>query len=169
MKLSPFQSHLYPLSFGLLFLLCGSAFAQQTPQISLTVTGQEEQYAIDNDGTTVTVYSDLSSVVPGDIVLYTISYHNLGEMPADTVVINNPIPAQMNYQDGSADSSSSAIIKFSVDGGKTFASPSQLTVTKADDTSRPAMASDYTHVQWQLLDTVPSQQQGTVTYKAKLK
>lgn len=168
MRGNTIQTHFQRLSYGLLLLLCSTAHAQQASQLSLTVTGQEEQISQDENGVEVVRYSDLASVLPGDVVRYTISYHNHGSDPADSVVITNPIPEQMHYLATSAKSTASTTITFSVDGGKNYAAPEQLTVQENNQT-RPAIASDYTHIQWLLNTSIAADEQGSVSYRAKLK
>ena len=158
--------HLLRLSCVVLLL---SSSAAQAEQLSLSVAGQEEILSMDEQGNPVIHYGDLSSVVPGDVVRYTIDYQNHGQQPADSVVITNPVPEQMHYLNGSATSQASATITFSIDGGKSFAAPDQLTVKLAENKTRPAISEDYTHIQWLILTPVSSQERGTVGYKAKLK
>jgi hypothetical protein len=43
-----------------------------------------------------------------------------------------------------------AEVSYSVDGGRTFDAPENLTVHGPDGKERPAMAADYTHIRWVL-------------------
>jgi hypothetical protein len=65
----------------------------------------------------------------------------------DTVRITSPIPADVNYVPGSASGPGSDVL-FSVDNGRTFGKPEELTLPSADGKRRRADAADYTHVRW---------------------
>jgi len=86
-------------------------------------------------------------VVPGEKVLFTVTYANTGDQPAEDVTITNPVPEHMAYVDNSAAGDNTSVL-FSVDGGESFAATTDLLMTNADGTQRPAAASDYTHVRW---------------------
>jgi len=107
-----------------------------------------------------------AAVVPGDEVVYTIDYTNQSKDVTTDVVITNPIPEHMNYEDGSAKGANSRI-EFSTDG-KHFAAPEKLTVSTADGGSRPARAEDYTHVRWTLTAPLAPGKGGQVSYRAVL-
>ncbi len=63
-------------------------------------------------------------------------------------------------------------ITYSVDGGKTFATPDKLTVAIKDksgkDSVRPAVAQDYTHIRWLLKQNVAPGQSGAVRFRAMI-
>src|SRR3569833_658304 len=65
--------------------------------------------------------------MPVDEVIFFFLYANKSEDVATNEVITNPIPAHMNYENGSAQGTNSQI-EFSVDGSH-FATPDKLTVT----------------------------------------
>ena len=119
------------------------------------------------DGSVVEEWQAAEKVVPGDKVGYRISYSNAGNEAAGQVVINNPVPAEASYIANSATGAGTAIT-YSVDGGKTFAVASQLTVTE-NGVSRAAKAEDYTHVRWQLTQPVEAGASGKVEFKVRIK
>jgi hypothetical protein len=102
-------------------------------------------------------------------VLYTVAYTNKTGKPAEKFAITNPVPKHTRYKDGSA-AGEGADITFSVDDGKTFATPDKLTVTIKDksgkDIVRPATAADYTHIRWLLKQNVAPGQSGAVWFRA---
>lgn len=110
----------------------------------------------------------ISSAVPGQEVVYVITYRNTGAKPAERVVVSNPVPAGLVYQPGSAQGVGTKA-EVSVDGGKQFAALEQLSVKNADGTSRAARAEDVTHVRWTVLQDVRPAGEGKVTYRAVLK
>lgn len=50
----------------------------------------------------VLVAANRNNPLPGDTILYTITYHNVGTAPAQDVVVSNPVPASTSYVDNSA-------------------------------------------------------------------
>jgi len=109
-----------------------------------------------------------SKVVPGDEVIYTITYLNKGSLPADRVVVTDPIPPEVSYVDGSAFGAGTEI-EFSADGGKIWGAPAALKVKGADGKERPAIAADYTHLRWKVAASVGPGQKGFVRFRAVLK
>jgi uncharacterized repeat protein (TIGR01451 family) len=108
-----------------------------------------------------------AAVVPGDTVIFTVSYANTDTKPADRVIVINPVPEHVIYADKSAEGTGTTI-EFSVDGGKTYAAPGKLTVTSAGK-QRPAIAADYTHIRWTLSKPLAPGGKGSVSFKAQIK
>ena len=110
-------------------------------------------------------------MVPGDELIYTVAYTNKTAKPAEKVMVTNPVPKHTRYKDGSA-AGDNADITFSVDGGKTFATPDKLTVTIKDkagkDNVRPAAGAEYTHIRWVLKQNVAPGQSGAVRFRAMI-
>ena len=129
--------------------LSGAAMADKESIIELKTVAELEVEAINEDGEKEIQRVEAAKVVPGDEVIYTIHNANKGEQPAENVVITDPIPEHMLYLAGSASGEGTAIT-FSVDDGKNFDKPEKLMVAGAEGKSRPAVASDYTHVRWSL-------------------
>ena len=104
-------------------------------------------------------------VLPGETVFYTITFTNISDEVADSVVITNPIAENLVYVDGSAFGPGTEI-QFSVDG-RTFAAAGELTVSE-DGATRTAEAADYTHVRWVMQNDLAAGAQGTVRFAAVL-
>jgi uncharacterized repeat protein (TIGR01451 family) len=119
------------------------------------------------DGTAQEAYVPVAKVLPGDVVAYTIEARNVSPANADRVVITDPIPSEMQYLEGTADASGAELL-FSVDGGFRFDAPEKLTVVNEDGTSRPAVASDYTHVRWVFAAPLAPAEQRSVRFLARL-
>ena len=127
-----------------LLALCANAWAQQTINVQTTV---QKQIVVEaEDGSSETQLVPVANVVPGDTVVYTITFENVGDEPADDVVITNEIADELEYVPGSA-STGSMRIEFSADGGQTFGLASELTIDD-EGVQRPATTTDYTHVRW---------------------
>lgn len=154
---------------GALALVTGSAAFAQRPSgtVELVNTVAKEVEVVEQ-GRKVKKLVPPTQVVPGDEVVYTLTYTNKGVQPAERVAIDNPVPTHTRYVDGSASGEGSAVT-FSVDGGKSFAAPSALTVREKNNAGaevvRPATAKDYTHIRWQLREPVAPGRSGYVRFK----
>ena len=152
---------------SLFLITASSTMAQEKGSIELKMLAEKEIVIINDDGEKQIKRESVDKVIPGDHVIYTIEYKNVGEENADSVVVNNPIPENMNYVPGTADGKNANIV-FSIDDGKSFDSPENLTVTDEEGKQRPATTNDYTHIRWILTTSVTPGQMGMVSYRAEL-
>lgn len=148
-------------------LLCAASAGAEAGSIELKTRAEKRLLVPRADGTAEEKYVPAGKVLPGDVVAYTIEARNVSAASADRVVITDPIPAQMEYVAGSADAASGQLL-FSVDGGFRFDRPENLTVTAPDGASRPAVASDYTHVRWVFAEPLAPAELRSVRFLAKL-
>jgi uncharacterized repeat protein (TIGR01451 family) len=153
------------ISAGLLLAVFSS---QLMAQIEVTTIAETEVTETDAQGNETVKRTAAVSVIPGTEVIYTITAKNTGNEPASNIVVNNPVPANTAYVDGSA-FGADTVITFSVDGGKSYGKASALTVRDADGNSRAARAEDYTHVRWTLQVELQPGQQAEVWYRARVK
>lgn len=109
-----------------------------------------------------------AKVVPGDTVVFTTTYRNIGDKPAEKVVITNPVPEHTLYADRTAEGKGTAIV-FSADGGRSYAAPDKLTVKDKAGKTRKAQAADYTHIRWIPTRPIAPGGTGSVSFKAKVK
>lgn len=121
-----------------------------------------------DDGTVKVEYVAPDKVVPGDAILYRITYANTGMQPADGVVVVSQIPDSLIITEGSAEAAGTRT-QYSVDGGKTYADRDDLYVTDADGKKRPAEAGDLTNVRWTVLQPLGGGLQAGVSYRAVVK
>ena len=150
-----------------LLLVGGNAIAQQGA-IKLEHKAEQWKNVIDENGAEQLQLVEATNVLPGEEVLFTVTYTNAGDSPAEDVVITNPVPGHMVYVDRSAAGDNTTIV-FSVDGGKTFGAAENLTVSAADGRQRAAVGSDYTHVQWVVDNDIAPGATGAVQFKAVVK
>ena len=157
------------------------ALAVEKAHVELSMKAEKEIAVVDDNGKKTTKRIGVAvldqngkkstneidaAVTPGDEVIYTITYSNKSKDIATNVVVTNPIPAHMNYENDSA-AGDNAKIEFSVDG-KTFDSADKLTVTTPDGNTRHAQAEDYTYVRWTLKTPLAPGKQGELSYRAIL-
>lgn len=157
---------LYPVFGFALLAAAGSLFAQEAKQIEVTTIVQKEVVIEQEDGTRTTELVAADSVVPGERVVYTISFRNVGSEPADNVVITNPIAETLKYVAGSA-AGDDLEVEFSVDGGGTFGKADELRVV-VDGVERPATTLDYTHVRWVMQERLEAGSEGHASFAAVL-
>lgn len=155
------------LAAAILLFPAAGLLAQEQGHLSVKTVVQKEQVELDEAGNEKTVLVDAGKVVPGEHVVYTITFRNIGDEPAQNVVITNPVDANLTYIEGSA-FGPGMDIQFSVDGGKTFASLDALTVTE-DGTQRPAEAKDITQIRWVMHEDLAAGAQGIARFAAVLK
>jgi len=145
-------------------LLCGNALAQQGA-IRLEHKAEQQETVTDENGIEQTRLVAAARVLPGEEVLFTVTYTNVGDEAAEDVVIINPVPEHMFYVNDSATGENTSIT-FSVDGGETFAAPQDLLITDALGAERPAAAKDYSHIRWVIESDVTAGGSGTVHFAA---
>ncbi len=147
-----------------LLLLSGSALAQQGT-IQLEHKAEQWESVTDDNGIEQTRLVEAAGVVPGEEVLFTVTYTNVGGQAAEAVVITNPVPDHMSYVNNSATGDNTSIT-FSVDGGETFGAPQDLLVTDALGAETQAAAKDYSHIRWVVDGDVAAGGSGTVKFTA---
>lgn len=150
----------------LALLISGTAVAQGNGHLEVTTIVQKEIVVENEQGETITQLVEAQSVVPGEKVVYTISFKNVGDAAAENVVITNPISESLTYVAGSA-SNGSMRIEFSADGGKTFGLASELRIVDGD-IERPATTQDYTHIRWIMQTQLEVGAEGSASFAAVL-
>ena len=120
------------------------------------------------DGTESITRGPAELVIPGERVVYTLSYTNDDAAPATDLVLTMPVPSEIKYMDGSANDAGAQVV-YSADGGQTFASRTGLRVIGVDGNSRTAISEDITHIRWTVAGPVAVGETGTLSYKGTLK
>ena len=147
-------------------LFAMAAFAQEQGHLNVRTVVQKEEVTVTDTGETERKLVPADTVVPGDDVVYTITFTNVSDEIADNIVITNPISENLTYVQGSA-FGPGTVIEFSVDNGQNFAAPDELMVG-ANGGQRPAAAEDFTHVRWTMQNDLQVGAQGMARFKARL-
>ena len=139
---------------GALLAAVALAVAAQTPESSrggLQVSSTLEHIApkIAEGGDAVLDVAARTVASQADELVLSVEFTNTSEQVIDAVRITSPVPADVRYVAESASGPGSAAL-FSVDQGRTFARPEELTVVGADGVARAADAAQYTHVRFVL-------------------
>lgn len=130
-------------------------------QVTLSNEVLVERVSKGPDGKAKVVLQTPSSVVPGDKLVFVLTYKNGGAKSATDFVITNPLPKEVRLR---GEVPSGAVV--SVDGGKTWGSLAALQVKQADGTSRAAAVADVTDVRWAFGKPIPAGASGKVRFDA---
>lgn len=155
------------LTLALTLLCAPMAFAVADGNVlDIRTTVQKEALVVDEDGTETTELVAADTVVPGEVVVYTVAFENVGSEDADNVVITNPLPAELTYVGGSVDSADTRV-EFSADGGRTYGAADELTIDEAAG-ERRAGPEDFTHIRWIVAGVMEPGTSGSAQFRARL-
>ncbi len=146
-----------------------SALLLTMVQANVTINSAsfQEQTKVSPSGEKVKEWVKASKVVPGTVIRYVNTLDNSGDKPATKLVVNNPVPENMEYVANTASCQGSCVISYSVDGGKTYKQPEELFLGLGED-KHLAKAAEYTDIRW-VVDSLGATSQSSVEYKARLK
>jgi hypothetical protein len=125
-------------------------------RISATASGDEEG--------SVPIATD-TSAAHADQLIVSVRFKNSGGHVLDSIRITSPVPADLSYVSDSA-SGPGADVLFSVDNGRSFGRPEELTVLAPDGSVRGADPADYTHVRWVLRASLDAGASGVARFRA---
>lgn len=128
----------------LAFIIALPLTALASPNVSIDITALKEVVEIVN-GEPVTRRVPATEVVPGDIVVYTLTAINSGDEPAQNLQIEDPIPQGVSYLPGSATQKDD--LSFSIDGGNTFQNANSLDSSETGP-RKSTLEKNYTHIRW---------------------
>ncbi|RPI62574.1 MAG: hypothetical protein EHM50_03725 [Lysobacterales bacterium] len=100
-----------------------------------------------------------------DELIVTVRFTNSSDDVVDSIRITSPVPADVQYVAQSASGPGSEVL-FSVDNGRTFGRPGELTLPAPDGGVHGADASDYTHVRWVLHAPLDAGATGIARFRA---
>lgn len=104
----------------------------------------------------------------GDEIHYTVRVRNPGKQPVENVVVTKRLPFGVHYLRNSA-AGPATEVQFSIDGGKTFATPDALqrAASGGKKTPRKALDDQYTHVRWVLRKPLGPASTALLRFRAK--
>jgi uncharacterized repeat protein (TIGR01451 family) len=104
----------------------------------------------------------MTSVKPGDTIVYTIAANNISDRPIGKLVVNQKIRPGTTYVLNSATPVKGTDLTFSIDGGKSYTT--QPTIAK-----KPAPATSYTNVRWNFTDKVAPKSNSNLSYEVRVR
>ncbi|MEO0575796.1 MAG: hypothetical protein AAF004_10055 [Pseudomonadota bacterium] len=150
----------------LAMLSISSIAVAQQGKIELKTVVEVEERTVNEAGEAVVKLVPADKVVPGDVVVYTVTYTNVADQAVEKVVITNPIADGLDYVADSAFAPGAAV-SFSVDGGTEFAALDTLTVEREGELVAASIA-DLTHIRWTLEGELDPGSQGFARFRARL-
>ena len=145
-------------------LIANFASAQNVGPVSFANIAQKQVITVDSNGNEAVELTDVGVMVPGDTVIYTSTFTNIGGQTVSNIVVNNPIPTNTKYVIFSAQGANT-LVSFSIDGGATYAAPADLTVTEASGVSRAAKPEEYTDIRWVYEADLAATESSSVNFK----
>ena len=145
-----------------LSLVSGPAAAQEKP-ISLEGDVKLEKTIVEEDGGSRVELVEPEIIVPGDRLVFGTDYRNNGSEAVVNFVVTNPLPDAVRL---APDADPDLVV--SVDGGSSWESLANLTVTEEDGSVRPAEYADVTHIRWTLALVGPGER-GRLEYPALIR
>lgn len=145
-----------------------AAIAAEPGSILVQTVAEKEETYVTPDGERATRLVPVATVVPGDTVIYTVTFTNVSDADAENIVVTDPVPGEMVYVHGSAFGPGTNI-SFSADNGERFAALDDLTVVDEAGNERPVRPTDITHIRWVLRTPLPAGEKGYARFSAVLR
>ena len=141
------------------------AWGEGKPNLSVQVEVAREVETLALDGTPSVTLEPAREAGRGDVLVYTLRYHNLGDAPARQAVLTDPVPEGTVLVRDSVGGEGMEIT-FSRDG-RTYGAWPREQRRNPDGTSTwvDAPASAVKHVRWKLAHAVPPGGSGSATFK----
>lgn len=143
-----------------LFALVAPVGALLANQVALDSEVFVERSVEQADGSVTVVVEEPTRVVPGDSLVFVLSYENAGAEPAENFVVTNPMPDAVAFVeaiDGGA--------VYSVDGGTVFAPLTELRIASDGGVDRAAQPVDVTHIRWTLTEPIAPGASGQLRFR----
>lgn len=140
------------------FLACPAGLAAQDRQIDLASSIQLVRSSEQGEE-----LSPATSVVPGDLLEFTVAYRNQTSETVTDFVVVAPLSANVVLAGEDAD-----LLEVSVDGGRTWGPLAGAKVPDEAGSERAAAVADITHLRWTIASIAPGAD-GEVRYRATVK
>jgi uncharacterized repeat protein (TIGR01451 family) len=142
------------------------------PRVQVEVRVEQEITRIDADGKPLVERRPSGLAHPGDILVYTLTARNVGDLPAFDPRVEDPIPAGTVLIPESL-SAGPVAPTASLDGGATWGDfPIQIPAGLDADGQpllRPAPGEAYTHLRWLLSGPLPAGAAKEVLFKVRIR
>lgn len=144
------------------------ASGQATSGAIVIKTIVEVQVQVKENGRALPKLVPAGRLVIGDQVVCTLEVRNASRSVEPPPTVTNPVPEHMRYIADSA-AGPGAEVTYSVDGGRRFDRPDALTVVGVNGQKHLASAADYTHIRWQLKNSLKAGSVAFVRFRAIVK
>lgn len=149
--------------------LAQSASAQQADSKPLVITAQNLMAGDDRHAQLAAAGGDRDALLPGDVVLFQLTFTNITDGPVRNIEVKDPLPAGLRYVSGSATADRADVaVAYSIDGGVTYsAQPMIEQLVDGQRIERPAPPEMFTHVRWIVSDWVQPGAQVVAEFRAQ--
>jgi uncharacterized repeat protein (TIGR01451 family) len=143
-----------------LMLLLMPGVAQAANDVVLSSAVFLEKTVSDTHGRAKIILESPKVVVPGDRLVFILSYFNAGAKPAADFIVTNPLPGAVSFQ-GTADDAA----EVSINGGHSWGALATLRVRDRDGSMRSARMEDVTHVRWPMRRPIAPGGKGKLSFR----
>ncbi|MFK8052770.1 MAG: hypothetical protein AB8F65_07325 [Woeseiaceae bacterium] len=158
------------LGLAAFLLLASTGAVAQDGKLEVTAVVEKETTVVNEAGEKRVELTEVQKVVPGDVVVYTVSYRVVTDAAdgeaVENIAISYPIGEELTYMADSA-YAPGAEITFSVDDGVSYAALEALTVDR-DGVVSAATSDDLTHIRWAVPGELPPGSRGFARFKARV-
>lgn len=119
-------------------------------------------------GEVVYTRAEAKLVTPGENVIYALTYENDKAEAAGDIVLTMPIPSDVAYIEGSADTDVASLL-YSADNGDSFYARDAVMTIGSDGGLRTAKAEELTHIRWSVKNKIAPNERGELSFKGRLK
>jgi uncharacterized repeat protein (TIGR01451 family) len=101
---------------------------------------------------------------------YSLKGANKGQQPLSNLVLTQPVPGGMVFQLNSASNPGGQVV-YSIDGGKSYVAKPMVSVALPNGKTemRPAPAEAYTHLRWQLSQSLSAGTMVDLSYEVRVR
>lgn len=158
-------------AFAACAALAAAPAAAAEPKVEVTVRVEREVVKEDASGRRVVERQPVRAASAGDVLVYTLDARNVGDAPAATARLEDPIPKGTVLVLDSVGSEDGPVLA-SLDGGASW-TPFPATVEKKTEDGRvervPAPAEAYTHLRWSLPGSLEPGANHDVSFKVRIR
>ncbi|QLC21711.1 DUF11 domain-containing protein [Parasphingopyxis sp. CP4] len=129
-------------------------------QVALESTVFVERSEEQPDGNVTVTLEEPTRVVPGDALVFVLTYENTGADAAENFVVTNPMPEAVVFVEAI-----DAGAVYSVDGGNNFGALTELRVASDGGVERDAQPVDVTHIRWTLTEPIAAGASGQLRFR----
>jgi hypothetical protein len=138
---------------------------RRPPDLLVTSALERIDVVTDSDAAAPAAITSAATTSQTDELIVSVRFTNSTEQVLDTIRITSPVPPDLRYVAESASGPGSDVL-FSIDDGRTFGLPEELTLATPDGGVRGADAADYTHVRWILRAPLDAGATGIARFRA---
>lgn len=160
---------------GLALMLAFPVFALAQDGVEVALEAYIVTTVVGDDGSKSEEFQQADAARPGQVVEYRVVVTNVsGDMlPAASVAVTGPVPANTMYLDGTATEDGEAYrTEFSADGGETFSQPPVMMLVTNDAGEEEEVIADpelFSSVRWTFLEPLNTDDVRTLVYRVEVR